>query len=132
MLPAGRSRQTFEMQVRDPRLWFPWDHGEPNLYTLTVKAQRDGRTLDRVTESVGLREITLRAQPRLAAGSGGLDVRRQRAAGVPARRELGSGGCVSGARDRGRLSRLACDGARGEPERAARVGWGAAREKSVL
>ncbi len=63
MLPAGRSRQTLEMQVRDPRLWFPWDHGEQNLYTLTVQAQRDARTLDRVTESIGLREITLKRNP---------------------------------------------------------------------
>ena len=63
MLPAGRSRQTFEMQVRDPRLWFPWDHGEQNLYTLTIAAHREGRTLDRVTESVGLREISQRRNP---------------------------------------------------------------------
>lgn len=63
MLPTGRSRQTFEVQMRDPRLWFPWDHGEPNLYTLTVEAQRDGLVLDRVTESVGLREISLRRNP---------------------------------------------------------------------
>lgn len=62
-LPAGRSRQTCEMDLPDPRLWFPWDHGEPHLYTLTVEAQRDGRALDRVTESVGLREITLRRNP---------------------------------------------------------------------
>jgi hypothetical protein len=33
MLPAGRSRQTFQVRVRDRRLWFPWDHGQPNLYT---------------------------------------------------------------------------------------------------
>jgi len=63
LLPAGRSRQTFEMQVRDPRLWYPWDRGEPNLYTLTVEAQRDGRALDCVSESVGLREITLKRNP---------------------------------------------------------------------
>ncbi len=63
ILPAGRSRQTGEIDLPDPRLWFPWDHGEPNLYTLTVEAQREGRALDRVAESVGLREITLKRNP---------------------------------------------------------------------
>jgi beta-mannosidase len=63
MLPAGRSRQTFEMQVRDPRLWFPWDHGEQNLYMLTIEAHGEEHTLDRVTESVGLREISQRRNP---------------------------------------------------------------------
>ena len=62
-LSAGRSQQTFEMDVPDPRLWFPWDHGEPHLYTLTVEAQHDGRVLDHVTESVGLRTITLKRNP---------------------------------------------------------------------
>jgi beta-mannosidase len=62
-LPAGRTRLTFEMNVPDPHLWFPWDRGNPDLYTLTVEVQRSGRMLDRVTESVGLREITLRRNP---------------------------------------------------------------------
>ena len=62
-LPAGRTRLTFEMNVPDPHLWFPWDRGNPDLYALTVEVQRSGRVLDRVTESVGLREITLRRNP---------------------------------------------------------------------
>ena len=60
--PAGHI-STFEMDVPEPRLWWPWDHGQPDLYTLTVKAQRQGHTLDDVRESVGLREITLRRNP---------------------------------------------------------------------
>jgi beta-mannosidase len=62
-LPAGRSRLTFEIDVPEPRLWFPWDHGEPNLYTLTIQARRGGRMLDSVTESVGLREIVWKRNP---------------------------------------------------------------------
>ena len=62
-LPAGRTRLTFEVNVPDPHLWFPWDRGNPDLYALTVEVQRSGHVLDRVTESVGLREITLRRNP---------------------------------------------------------------------
>jgi beta-mannosidase len=62
-LPAGRTRLTFELDVPEPHLWFPWDHGQPDLYTLTVEAQRGERTLDRVTESVGLREIVMKRNP---------------------------------------------------------------------
>jgi len=62
-LPTGRTRLTFEMNAPDPHLWFPWDRGNPDLYVLTVEVQRSGHVLDRVTESVGLREITLRRNP---------------------------------------------------------------------
>jgi beta-mannosidase len=62
-LPVGRTRLTFEMDVPDPHLWFPWDRGDPDLYALTVEARRSERVLDCVTESVGLREITLRRNP---------------------------------------------------------------------
>ncbi len=63
MLPVGRSRLTFELAVPQPRLWFPWDHGEPQLYTLTVEAQRGGRALDCISERIGLRELALRRNP---------------------------------------------------------------------
>jgi beta-mannosidase len=77
-LPAGRSRLTFEMDAPNPRLWATWDRGEPNLYTLTVEVQRErpfrfptgesgashGRqALDRVEESVGLRQLETRRNP---------------------------------------------------------------------
>ena len=60
---AGRARLSFELDVPQPRLWFPWDHGQPDLYTLTVEAKRGGRVLDRMIESVGLREISMRRNP---------------------------------------------------------------------
>jgi len=62
-LPAGRTRLTFEMDVPDPHLWFPWDRGNPDLYTLMVEVRQNGHVLDCVTESVGLREITLHRNP---------------------------------------------------------------------
>jgi beta-mannosidase len=62
-LHAGRTRLTFEVNVPDPHLWFPWDRGNSDLYALTVEVRRGGHVLDRVAESVGLREITLRRNP---------------------------------------------------------------------
>ncbi|MBZ0283392.1 MAG: hypothetical protein K8L97_21840 [Anaerolineae bacterium] len=26
----------YELRVCDPGLWWPWDHGDPHLYRLTV------------------------------------------------------------------------------------------------
>lgn len=62
-LPAGRSRLTFELDVPKPRLWATWDRGEPNLYTLAVEVQRGGPVLDRIEESVGLRQLETRRNP---------------------------------------------------------------------
>lgn len=53
---AGRTRLVFHLD--NPQLWWTWDHGKPNLYTLDVRlldaagAGVDGRSL-----AVGIREI---------------------------------------------------------------------------
>lgn len=46
------------LPVKNPQLWWTWDHGQPNLYTLEVRL-RDaaGRALDGRSLPVGLREI---------------------------------------------------------------------------
>jgi beta-mannosidase len=44
--------------VKDPQLWWTWDHGKPNLYTLDVKLRDEaGRAIDGRSLAVGLREI---------------------------------------------------------------------------
>lgn len=44
--------------VRDPQLWWTWDQGKPNLYTLTVRLlSGTGDELDRKQLAVGIREI---------------------------------------------------------------------------
>ncbi len=69
VLPAGRSHWAFDLIVPEPRLWFPWDRlpphagDRPPLYTLTIETRQEGQAQDRITQSVGLREITLRRNP---------------------------------------------------------------------
>lgn len=59
-LPVGPSRHTLRVVAPEPRLWWPWDQGRPDLYRLTVKVWDGGCPLDSVTRTVGLRQIELR------------------------------------------------------------------------
>lgn len=44
--------------VANPQLWWTWDHGRPNLYTLEVRLLDEaGRAVDGRTMAVGIREI---------------------------------------------------------------------------
>ncbi|MGH7969432.1 MAG: hypothetical protein ACREIC_11965, partial [Limisphaerales bacterium] len=46
------------LPVKDPQLWWTWDHGKPNLYTLEVRLKDSaGRVLDGKSLAVGIREI---------------------------------------------------------------------------
>jgi beta-mannosidase len=55
---AGRGRARFVIPVRHPQLWWTWDHGKPNLYTLEVRLLGPGgRAVDGRSIAVGIREI---------------------------------------------------------------------------
>lgn len=56
-LPAGTSCHELELSVPDPVLWWPWDHGEPNLYRLTVEAWGDTQCLDSLSLPIGIRRL---------------------------------------------------------------------------
>jgi len=56
LLPGGNCCPV-ELAIHRPRLWWPWDHGQPDLYRLTVEVEGSGRLLDRVTHTVGLRQV---------------------------------------------------------------------------
>jgi beta-mannosidase len=44
--------------VKNPQLWWTWDHGKPNLYTLDVKLRDEsGAVVDGRSLAVGIREI---------------------------------------------------------------------------
>jgi beta-mannosidase len=44
--------------INNPQLWWTWDHGKPNLYTLDVKLRDEtGEVLDGRSLAVGIREI---------------------------------------------------------------------------
>src|SRR5207253_9916339 len=54
---TGRTARLL-IPVQNPRLWWTWDHGKPNLYTLDVRLKDEmGRVLDGRSLAVGLREI---------------------------------------------------------------------------
>jgi beta-mannosidase len=43
--------------VAKPRLWWCWDHGDPNLYLMTLTLREGDVVLDRRHEKFGIREI---------------------------------------------------------------------------
>jgi beta-mannosidase len=58
-LAEGRSSHSLELTVREPRLWWPWDHGRPDLYRLVVTVRAGDRILDSISQTVGLRQVEL-------------------------------------------------------------------------
>ncbi len=57
-LQLERGRQTREIffDLLAPRLWNPWDRGEPNLYELEIEIRSESvQPLDSVTETFGIR-----------------------------------------------------------------------------
>jgi beta-mannosidase len=54
---AGRTARV-TIPVKRAQLWWTWDHGKPNLYTLEVRLRdQAGQVLDGRTLAVGIREI---------------------------------------------------------------------------
>jgi beta-mannosidase len=47
----------FTFHVTNPQLWWTWDHGKPNLYTLNVAVRVGGAFSDQYACAVGIREI---------------------------------------------------------------------------
>lgn len=57
--PAEEARARLLLPVSQPRLWWTWDHGKPNLYTLDVRLKNTaGDVLDARRIAVGLRTVT--------------------------------------------------------------------------
>jgi beta-mannosidase len=54
--PQSNSHR-FILHVEKPQLWWTWDHGKPNLYTLDVRLKTDGQLSDHRSLPVGIREI---------------------------------------------------------------------------
>jgi beta-mannosidase len=58
-LAPGANRHTLELSVPRPRLWWPWDHGRPDLYRLAVEVWAGGQCLDSLAQTIGLRQVEL-------------------------------------------------------------------------
>jgi beta-mannosidase len=58
-LRPGAQRVKLVQTVQEPKLWWCWDHGKPNLYEMKVTASVAGEAQDGVTETFGIRELVL-------------------------------------------------------------------------
>ncbi len=67
--PGKRVIKT-KVYIEDPRLWWPWDLGEQNLYTAEVMVKEDGRIHDRNQTTFGIREIRDGVESGLYQGRG--------------------------------------------------------------
>ncbi len=56
-LAAGATTRRFVLHVEKPQLWWTWDHGKPNLYTLTARVTHEGALSDSYACATGIREI---------------------------------------------------------------------------
>jgi len=59
-LAPGPSCHTVQLTVSEPHLWWPWDHGQPDLYRLTVEVWDGDQLLDSMAQMVGLRQVEWR------------------------------------------------------------------------
>ena len=59
-LQPGIHRVCLRWAIPEPRLWWPWDHGRPDLYRLSLRLVDDeDRLLDSSSQVVGLRSIEM-------------------------------------------------------------------------
>ena len=56
-LSPGQQPQRFTLHVEKPELWWTWDHGRPNLYTLSARVSSGDALSDARSLAVGIREI---------------------------------------------------------------------------
>lgn len=66
----GSGQYALGLSLRDPRVWNPWDRGEPNTYSLRLSVTDDRGELDTVETTFGLRTIDLLPNPGAGAGDG--------------------------------------------------------------
>ncbi|MBZ0300763.1 MAG: hypothetical protein K8J31_13520, partial [Anaerolineae bacterium] len=63
-LPAGKSQLDVSLTIPEPRLWWPWDQGQPHLYCLTARIDdADGQPLSELAETFGVRTVRLERTP---------------------------------------------------------------------
>ncbi len=53
------SEEKLHVVLPDPKLWWPKNYGEPNLYDLEIILERDGAVCDRYTRKLGIRTVEL-------------------------------------------------------------------------
>lgn len=62
-LKPGKNRVTHSFRVADPKLWWPWDQGRPELYRLEVSIKVFGAVSDAAEAVFGFREVKWARNP---------------------------------------------------------------------
>jgi len=62
-LSAGKSRNNLKFQISDPKFWWSWDLGEPNLYRVQAELMVNKQASDKVEDTFGFREIEWEQNP---------------------------------------------------------------------
>ncbi len=57
------SKETIAFEIKNPRLWWPFELGESFLYDLEITVSENGVVLDNVNEKAGVREVTMQMNP---------------------------------------------------------------------
>lgn len=68
-LQPGLNLKSLSFTLQEPRLWWPWDLGRPDLYRLKAEVVVGGERSDGVEEIFGVREISWAPNPEAPAGS---------------------------------------------------------------
>lgn len=58
-LMRGKNKKYIVQTIKNPEFWWTWDHGDPNLYYLTVIIRDGDNVLDSVRERFGIREVKI-------------------------------------------------------------------------
>lgn len=56
-LAEGKTPVELVIAIDDPRLWYPWEQGQPYLYLMEIEVRRQGQLLDRRVSRVGVRQV---------------------------------------------------------------------------
>ena len=62
-LYRGQNMAHLEMEIDNPKLWWPYDLGEPFCYDLNIVVKENEINLDKISAKVGLREIKMQRNP---------------------------------------------------------------------
>lgn len=57
LIVPGMSEIDSWIDVEDPKLWWPWDMGEQNLYRISVAVKEGPQVLDEIADRIGLRDL---------------------------------------------------------------------------
>ncbi|MGC6455247.1 MAG: beta-mannosidase [Coraliomargaritaceae bacterium] len=62
-LSPGKNTIHTEIEVKDAKLWWPWDMGEQNLYQLEIELSANNQGQDTHKEVFGIRELSMSRNP---------------------------------------------------------------------